>query len=488
MHKLTSTERHFFELVSRAAFTNPFSEERKALDREISGSTKKITRDELVDLVMEKVSTEIRKLEKKNATDFGKFQAADQGIMRTSFLFYVFHQYIDQLDELIHKQLHTEEPIAAPFGREAIKKICSYGFSHEVACSYFALYYQLRRSYHFIHQSLIGKSPSMIHLRSRLWNNVFTFDIRQYESHLWNRMEDFSTLILGETGTGKGSAAAAIGRSGYIPYDERKSLFARSFSRSFISFNLSQFPESLIESELFGHRKGAFTGAIDHHEGLFARCFPHGAIFLDEIGDVQPHIQIKLLQILQNRTFSPVGSHDQVRFNGRIIAATNKPLTDLRTQGTFRDDFYYRLCSDVIHMPSLKTRLQEDPDELPLLVEHLTRRITGSSDLTTATTILDRLRLKPGKHYPWPGNVRELEQAIRRILLSNEYPGDETPLLPDKESVLIHRLQSGTINANDLLSTYCKILYERYGTYEEVSKRTELDRRTAKKYVLMERS
>src|SRR5262249_37326051 len=141
-----------------------------------------------------------------------------------------------------------------------------------------------------------------------------------------------------------------------------------SFEASFVSINLSQFPEALIESELFGHKKGAFTGAVEGHAGIFERCSPHGAIFLDEIGEASIPVQIKLLRVLQERHFSQVGAHEQRRFSGRVIAATNRSLDALRAEGKFRDDFYYRLCSDVIEVPSLATRLREDPSELDRLI------------------------------------------------------------------------------------------------------------------------
>ena len=116
--------------------------------------------------------------------------------------------------------------------------------------------------------------------------HYFTRDILFYQQHLTGRMEDFSTLILGDTGTGKGTAASAIGRSGFIPFNEKTGTFSESFTKAFVSINLSQFPEGIIESELFGHRKGAFTGAVEAHEGMFDTCSPHGSIFLDEIGDI----------------------------------------------------------------------------------------------------------------------------------------------------------------------------------------------------------
>jgi transcriptional regulator with PAS, ATPase and Fis domain len=302
-------------------------------------------------------------------------------------------------------------------------------------------------------------------------------------------MEDFSTLLLGETGTGKGQAAAAIGRSVFIPYLPENRRFAANFTETFIATNLSQFAENLIESELFGHRKGAFTGAIDNHQGVFERCSPHGALFLDEIGEVAIPVQIKLLQVLQERTFTPIGDREKKRFSGRVIAATNRPLTDLRRQGRFRDDFFYRLCSDVIEVPTLRRRLTESSGELEQLVRVLLQRIAGEPAAALADQVLETLRRDLPSDYAWPGNVRELEQAVRRILLTGSYKPDAPSLdAATTEDRLFEQMRHGRLSADALLSGYSAMLYERLGSYAAVAERTGLDPRTSRKYVLSAKS
>lgn len=288
-------------------------------------------------------------------------------------------------------------------------------------------------------------------------------------------------MLLGETGTGKGAASAAIGRSGYIPFDEKRNCFKESFAENFISLNLSQFPETLIESELFGHKKGAFTGAVEAHQGVLARSSPHGAIFLDEIGDVSEPIQIKLLQVLQERIFSPVGGHEKLRFQGRVIAATNKSLDKLRAENLFRDDFFYRLCSDLIVLPPLRQRLQEFPGELDLLLNHILARMTGEYAADLAVSIREKLIATVGENYDWPGNVRELEQAVRRILLTGKYEGETRT--GDLRMRLLAGVENTSLDADQLLSMYCRLLYGRHKTFEEVARRTNLDPRTVKKYL-----
>ncbi|WP_303720868.1 sigma-54 dependent transcriptional regulator [Malonomonas rubra] len=479
--KLKTEDRQFFQLVSKAAFSNPFGEERAALDKQLAGLTGG-SKKELLEAALESVRDRVRILEKAGRGNLALYEGGDRTCLAMGLLFEQFHRYLNAFDQLIQKQLHEgNEPCAVPFSGELLTRLREYGFKSEEARHYFAFFYQLRRAFFFIDQ-LVGQSHSIQKLRCALWNNIFTHDVRRYEAQLWNRMEDFSTLLLGETGTGKGAAAAAIGRSGYIPFDEKRGRFAESFTRNLISTNLSQFPESLIESELFGHKKGAFTGAIDNHLGILGRCVPHGAIFLDEIGDVSVPVQIKLLRVLQERTYTPVGSHENIPFRGRIIAATNRSLDELRRAGNFRDDFYYRLCSDVIEVPSLRQQLSEDPASLDALLAHLLMRILDNVEPGLVQSIRQSLLHDLPIRYCWPGNVRELEQAVRRVLLNGSYTGD-----PFANSTGEGNLQAladaGEMNAQELLTLYCRQLHQRFGTYEEVARRTQLDRRTVKKYI-----
>ena len=484
--RLSREERNFFMLVTKAVLTNPFLEERaETLAQILPDLAPESKRPELRLLVtLPALNDRLGQLERKGFSRIQHFSKEDRQLLRDSFLLQVYLQFLHKFDELIRNQVSLgETPAEVPFAKEVIAQLKARGFLDQECLRYLALFYQLRRAYYFISQALVGDSPSMKELRLSLWNSVFTRDVRTYDQHLWNRMEDFSTILLGETGTGKGSAAAAIGRSGFIPFDRKKGRFAENFTETFIAINLSQYPESLIESELFGHRKGAFTGAVDNHKGLFERCSAHGSLFLDEIGDISIPVQIKLLQVLQERIFTPVGSRSQKRFAGRVIAATNQSIAELRKEGNFRDDFFYRLCSDVITVPTLRQRIEESPSELEQMVNLLVTRMTDQESPKLTDMILETLKrdLPPG--YTWPGNVRELEQAVRRILLTGHYYGDVMVTTPNLEEEFIQNIQTGTLEARELLSQYCTFLYQRFGTYQEVARRTGLDRRTVKKYL-----
>ena len=206
---------------------------------------------------------------------------------------------------------------------------------------------------------------------------------------------DTTVLILGESGTGKEVCARAI--------------YERSARRNgpFVAVNCGAIPAELLESELFGHEKGSFTGAITSRKGRFEQA-EGGTLFLDEIGDMSMPMQVKLLRVLQERSFERVGGSDTIRCNVRVVAATHRNLEEAIVKGSFREDLFYRLNVFPIEMPSLRDRREDLPDLVNALTKQLEKSGRGSVRLSPEA-------LQVLQAYPWPGNVRELSNLIERL-------------------------------------------------------------------------
>src|ERR1700752_5319522 len=205
-------------------------------------------------------------------------------------------------------------------------------------------------------------------------------------------------LITGESGTGKELVARAIHQH------------SRRFDKPFLAINCAAIPESLLESELFGHEKGAFTGADRRRIGKFEQC-NGGTIFLDEIGDMPLATQGKILRLLQDQKFERVGGNETIQTDVRVIAATNRDLKAFSEQGKFRPDLYYRLSVFSIRLPALRER----GDDLPMLVHYYIRRFNrelGRDVREVSPEAMEQLR-----RYAWPGNVRELQSVVKQALL-----------------------------------------------------------------------
>ena len=216
--------------------------------------------------------------------------------------------------------------------------------------------------------------------------------------------KDSTVLICGESGTGKELAARAI---------HKKSLRANN---SFIKINCGALNENLLESELFGHEKGSFTGAIRQKKGRFELA-DKGTLFLDEIGDVSPAMQVKLLRVLQDGEFERVGGEEVIHTNVRIISATNKDLNKLISEGKFREDLFYRLSVIPINLPPLRER----KEDIPALVKHFITKSTAKNHQKTKE--INNEGMKFLLEYPYPGNIRELENLIERLCVISD---DET--------------------------------------------------------------
>jgi formate hydrogenlyase transcriptional activator len=238
---------------------------------------------------------------------------------------------------------------------------------------------------------------------------------------------DSTVLISGETGTGKELIASAIHKR------------SKRSARAFIRVNCAAIPPSLIAAELFGHEKGAFTGAVQRRAGRFESA-DGGTIFLDEIGDLSPEVQIALLRVLQEREFERVGSSQPISINVRVLAATNRDLEAAVAAGTFRQDLFYRLNVFPIRVPSLRER----KDDIPLLVEYLVERYAKRAGKKISH--IKKKTLDLFQAYDWPGNIRELQNVVERavILCDGEtFSVDET-WLPRKSNQLSGRQVSST--------------------------------------------
>jgi len=247
----------------------------------------------------------------------------------------------------------------------------------------------------FSFQSLTGKSPAMSKLIS-LMERVAP--------------SQANVLITGESGTGKELVAQAL----HVNSDRKK--------HPFVPINCGAIPENLLESELFGHEKGAFTGADKRKEGLFESA-DNGTLFLDEIGELPMGMQVKLLRVLQEREFRRVGGTNNIPLNIRLVAATNQNLSEMIKEGSFREDLFYRLNVVSIELPPLRSR----QDDIPLLINSFYQRLTGRGEYQIQKQALELLL-----NYDWPGNVRELENLVERCVVLGESDELNVDCLPEQ--------------------------------------------------------
>ncbi len=509
------------EAFSALTWCNPFNDERVALERAALGeawqqpatgvvwlggvpvppNNPNIT--PLAKLAEQLATTARERLRRRTPT------ARERILYHNLGLYTVFHRYEEDFHRLI--QLGRERgaaPARCAFYERYRNDLDRWFPADQPALALefsadriFASFYQVRRAYAHINEFIIGTSVAARRLRARVWQSIFTRDTERFVRALTGKMAELVTLVTGPSGSGKELVARAIGLSRHVPFDGAKREFAEDYLRSFYPINLAALSPTLIESELFGHRRGAFTGALADRQGYLEACGQHGTVFLDEIGETEPTIQVKLLRVLQTRVFQRIGDTEPRTFAGKIIAATNRDLAGEMRAGRFRPDLYYRLCADHVQTPALSEILRDAPGELNTLVHHVAAKIAGPDEAATFTeeacAALQRC-LPPD--YAWPGNFRELEQAVRNILVHGDYVpegtgqlgappangagqgGAASASLETPEGFAL-ALAAGELTADTLLRNYIQRVHGLAGSYEEAARRLGLDRRTVKKYL-----
>ena len=345
----------------------------------------------------------------------------------------------------------------------------------------FACFSQVRRAFRHIFDCILGESRHAARLREAVWQSIFTHDMRRYRRTLYGSMRELPTLITGPSGTGKELVARAIALSQYIPFDPVREHFAGGTEHAFLPLNLSALSPTLIESELFGHRRGAFTGAITDRPGWLEACPPHGGVFLDEIGELDAAIQVKLLRVVQHRTYNRLGESDERQFHGKLLAATNRELTREIEDNHFRIDLFYRLCADRIETPTLAEQHRDEPNTLSLLVNFVAERIAPGEAGGLADEALTWITTHLPNDYPWEGNIRELEQCVRNILVRKHYSPSHRRAA--HRVPWLEAARCGSLSNEQLLTAYTTWVYTQQGTYEATAKQLGVDRRTVKSRV-----
>jgi len=499
---MTDSERLFCRCVSDLSYSNPFLPERIEHERELLGtdfaergpvwdlSAKTGEEHPNIVLIGERVEAVADALRGRLASG-DKPNSQERVLYEDLILYLLFHRTRNKLYEYLiaaRDAAGRGRPITFydDFERDARHFFAVpsvRGPERQDPAHVFACFFQIRRAFHFIHYQIVGASMPAARLRAAVWRSVFTHDMRRYRRTMYARMGDITTLVTGPSGTGKELVARAIGMSRYIPFDPQTRTFREEdFEGSFYPLNLSALSPTLIESELFGHRRGSFTGALEDRAGWLEVCPPLGTVFLDEIGDVSKDIQVKLLRVLETRLFQRIGDTKPLPFRGKIVAATNRdPVREMR-EGRMREDFYYRLCSDMVVTPSLREQIADSPAALGKLLLFIAKRIVGEDAESVAAEVEEWIKRNLGADYPWPGNVRELEQCVRNVLIREEYRPAPARSRPPVERIA-DDFRHGATTADELLRRYCTLVYAVTGSYAETARRLKLDRRTVRSKV-----
>lgn len=486
----TPAERQFLTATADLAYTNPFLPERYEREKQALGPDYKA--DDIVwsssvsdpdarphnIIALERRLTETLR-DKPDRLRQLRTRPSDEDL----------RIYEDSVRLLIYQHCHDEfvqtRGPRMPYYRRYLGEIGRYfaieGFGFETLAQpehVFACFHQIHRAFHAIFDRIIGSSMPAAKLRASVWQSVFTHDMRLWSRTLYRRMGDFPTLITGPSGTGKEIVARAIAESRYVPFNPTRQEFTGLDEPTFFPVNLAALSPTLIESELFGHRRGAFTGAVTDRKGYLEACPPTGSVFLDEIGELDAAVQVKLLRVIETRRFSPVGDTGLHEFGGKLVAATNRDLTAEIAQMRFREDLYYRLCADLIRTPSLKEQLDDSPAILRDLVLYMLRRTVGADAEGCLPEVERWIATHLPRDYPWPGNYRELEQCVRNVIIRRSYEPLRPATAPaDPE---LDAVWNGRWTADQVLTWYTERVYRSAGTYEEAARRLGLDRRTVK--------
>lgn len=482
------SDRTFFEAVAQLAYANPFLPQRIEWEKAALGED--FVEDEPIWSASvadpERVRPNVWRIQEKLGPALERQRAKlqrserDWGLYEECVHFWLYQRYYEGFAQCAI-QGSTQGAGSFLFYADFLKdwnywfQISGKNYSTALSCEhFFACCYQLARAFHGIFDHVMGSSMPAARLRASIWESIFTWDLRRYRQSLYRKMGDFPTLITGPSGTGKELVARAIAGARYLEFSASSRKFEEAKGGNFFAVNLAALSAGLIESELFGHKKGAYTGAISDRVGWLESCPRVGSVFLDELGEMDLTVQVKLLRVLETREFAAVGDTAVRRFGGKLMAATNRDLAAGIAAGRFREDLYFRLCADQIRTPGLADQIAAEPGVLAELVRYMARR-AGAEEAFPA--VWEWMETSLPKGYAWPGNYRELEQCVRNVLIRGSYRPLEVLRAGDPA---LGRVERGEMTAEELLRWYAGRVHQEAGSFVETARRLGVDRRTVR--------
>ncbi len=515
---LNRTERRQAEAIAQIGYCNPFLPERLKWERQAIGerfqegaAVMKLptTTAEEEDvfrnfLLIAKRAQELADAMRVRVLSGRCMREEDQRLYRETVLFTLYGKYFSLVNLSREQRKSAESRQYAKCWQPFLKDYRWYlcidgaelpGYFDPAHC--FSIFRQLDRAFQHIFVCILGGSMPMARLRAMVWESIFTHDMRRYIRGVYKSIGDITTLITGPSGTGKELVARAISLSRYQKFDPDAKKFDEAHEPKMLAVNLSALTSTLIESELFGHCKGAFTGAVTDREGWLEVCSETGTVFLDEIGELDHAIQVKLLRVLQTQEFSRVGESTTRTFAGKFVAATNREL-ELEIQcGRFREDLYYRLCADRIQTPTLREQLVDRPEDLfeltRAIAARLLRDVQEEIDPLAAEAVA-WIEGNLGTEYAWPGNIRELEQCVRNVLIRKP----QRPLIRDVgnctmagnpnttaglDGNFVKAFLAGELTLDEVTQGYASHVYQQSGRYDTAASKLGVTWRTVRSKV-----
>jgi transcriptional regulator with AAA-type ATPase domain len=414
-------------------------------------------------------------------------------VYRGAALYRLFDEYGAELQRLI-----DEDGVDVPFHDAFLARYRSLfrhrgmGLSVPEPSHLLALFYQARRAWYFASTKILGGSKSARAARLAIWRANLARDACAYAGGLYRVMDEIPVLITGETGTGKELAAECVAWSRYIPFDAGARRFVRRPREDYHRRNFCEVPDELVESALFGHKRGSFTGATADSPGFFGLPRANGSLLLDEVGEIPRHVQAKLLRPIQNREYTPVGDNHPREIQGRLMFATHRDLEIMCREDTFRPDLLERMNGAHVHMPSLGQILAEAPGELRTYVRAFVgKRIDPpeQAEAWTETVVASIHAQRP--HHPWRRNLRELQHYTERCLLGDADPLAPAPATttpasppaatttpPPSSEILGRRAKAGEVTLDEVARAYVTCMYALTGeNASETARRAKIDRK-----------